>query len=177
MAGQNPTMSPQNPNAPVDTPQMSNKVDDKTFVRDAAMSGMTEIALGRLAADKGSTNAVKQFGQKMVDDQTKANEELKKIAEAKSVSLPDSLDSKHQSRVDKLSKLSGAGFDKAYIKDAMKDHQQDVRDYQAEASNGSDADVKNFASKTLPELQEHLATVKGLSKGKTETANADRSKQ
>jgi putative membrane protein len=178
MPGQNPAMTRQTPNVPAETtPQMSNKVDDKRFVRDADMSGMTEIALGKLAADKGATDAVKKFGQKMVDDHTKADEELKKLAEAKSVSLPDSLDSKHQSRVDKLSKLSGAAFDKAYIKDAKKDHEQDVRDYQAEAHNGSDADVKSYASKTLPDLQQHLAMVKGLSKGKTETADADRSKQ
>ncbi len=150
---------------PGNTPDaMPMKVDDKKFVKDAALGGMTEVELGKLAAQKASSDAVKQFGQKMVDDHTKANDELKQIASKESISVPDSLDSKHQSRIDKLAKLSGPDFDKAYIKDQVKDHQSDVTDFKNEAQYGSDPNVKQFATSTLPTLEEHLSTVKELNK-------------
>ncbi len=138
------------------------KMDDKKFVKDAAIGGLTEVELGKLAAQKASSDDVKQFGQKMVDDHTKANDQLKEIASKESIEVPATLDSKHQARVDKLSKLSGDAFDKAYVKDQLKDHQQDVSEFQAEAQTGSDPNLKQFASTTLPTLQEHLNMVKGL---------------
>jgi len=156
-------------NNPANTPgngpeAMTTKMDDKKFVKDAALGGMTEVELGKLAAQKASNDAVKQFGQKMVDDHTKANDELKQIAGKENINVPDSLDSKHQSRIDKLSKLSGSEFDKAYIKDQVKDHQQDVNEFQSEAQGGSDPNIKQFASSTLPTLQEHLSKAKEVSK-------------
>jgi putative membrane protein len=102
----------------------------------------------------------------MIDDHTKANDELKQIAAAGTVSIPDALDSKHQSRVDKLAKLSGADFDKAYIKDQLKFHQQNVKEYQQEEQYGSVAQVKNLASKELPTVQQHLELAKDLNKSK-----------
>ena len=154
-----------NPSAGENNPDtMTNRVDDKKFLKDAAMGGMTEVELGKLAAQKGSSEDVKQFGQKMVDDHTKANDQLKEVATKESIQVPDALDSKHQSRVEKLSKLSGADFDKAYVKDQLKDHQQDVGEFQREAQNGSDPNVKQFASATLPVLQEHLSMIKDISK-------------
>lgn len=146
------------------------KVDDKKFVKDAAMGGMTEVELGKLAAQKASRDDVKQFGQKMVDDHTKANDQLKQIASKENIPVPDALDSKHQARIDKLSKLSGAAFDKAYIKDQLKDHQTDVKEFSAEAQSGMDPNVKTFASNTLPTLQEHLEMVKNLNKSEKSTA-------
>ncbi len=149
----------QNPDAMTTT-----KVDDKRFVKDAAIGGMTEVELGKLATEKGSSDAVKQYGQKLIDDHTKSNDELKQIASAENVNIPSSLDSKHQSRIDKLSKLSGPNFDKAFLKDAVKDHEQDISEFQNEAQGGSDPNVKQFASKNLPVLQEHLTAAKDLSK-------------
>jgi putative membrane protein len=140
------------------------KVDDKKFLKDAAMGGMLEMELGKLATQKGSSDEVKQFGQKMLDDHTKASDGLKQVAAKENVNIPDSLDSRHQSRVDKLAKLSGPQFDKAYMKDQLKDHEQDVRDFQNESRNGSDPEVKQFASKTLPLLQEHLEIAKNVAK-------------
>ena len=108
-------------------------MDEKRFVKDALMGGMTEVELGKVAVDKASSDAVKQFGQKMIDDHSKVNEELKQIASKEQISVLDSLDSKHQSRVEKLSKLPGADFDRAYIEDQLKDHQKDVQEFQMEA--------------------------------------------
>jgi putative membrane protein len=146
-------------------------VDDKKFVKDAALGGMTEVELGKLAAQKGSSDSVKQFGQKMVDDHSKANEELKQVASNEKMEVPDALDSKHQSRIDKLAKLSGPDFDKAYLKDQEKDHKQDVNEFQSEAQGGTDPNVKQFALKTLPVIQDHLSMVKDLNKSsKKETS-------
>jgi len=143
---------------------MTTKVDDKKFVKDAALGGMAEVELGKLATQKAASDEVKQFGQKMVDDHTKANDQLKQVAAKESISIPDALDSKHQSRINKMSKLSGPDFDKAYIKDQVKDHQQDVNEFKSEADNGSDPNIKQFASSTLPTLQEHLSMAKDLNK-------------
>jgi putative membrane protein len=151
------------------TPQQT-KADDSKFVKDAAVGGMTEVALGKLAQEKASSDAVKQFGQKMIDDHSKAGEDLKKAATKANINVPDSIDSKHQARIDKLSKLSGADFDKAYIKDQLKDHREDVAAFDREAQNGSEPAVKEFASKTLPTLQQHLSMVKDLNKGKSTTS-------
>ena len=144
-----------------DTTQV--RIDDKKFVQNAVAGGMTEIELGNLASQKAASDALKQFGQKMVDDHTKANGELKQIAGQQNVTLPVALDAKHQARIAKLAKLSGAAFDKAYVKDQLKDHEQDVQKFQLETQMGTDPAVKAFASKTLPILQEHLTMIKNLS--------------
>jgi|SRR4051794_15807796 len=148
----------------------TSKVDDKKFVKDAALGGMTEVELGKLAAQKATRDDVKQFGQKMVDDHTKANDQLKEVATKQNIPIPDSLDSKHQGRINKLSKLSGPDFDKAYVKDQLKDHETDVRAFSAEAQNGNNPEIKAFAATTLPILQEHLSMVKDLSKSEKSAA-------
>lgn len=173
--GQNPGSMPQQQNRPniTDPNQMGqpnamtqSKVDDKTFVKEAAVGGLTEVQLGKLAQEKGSSDAVKQYGQRLVDDHSKANDELKRVASEANMTVPDSTDSKHQAQIDKLSKLSGAQFDQAFIKDQVRDHEEDVRRFQAEAQSGSNAQVKSFASSTLPALQEHLTMAKELKKSK-----------
>ena len=158
------TNGPAGPNQANGPDTMTTKVDDKKFVKDAALGGMAEVELGKLATQKAASDEVKQFGQKMVDDHTKANDQLKQVAAKESISIPDALDSKHQSRINKMSKLSGPDFDKAYIKDQVKDHQQDVNEFKSEADNGSDPNIKQFASSTLPTLQEHLSMAKDLNK-------------
>ncbi len=110
----NPTTLPDNTTPP------PTKVDDKKFLKDAAMGGMLEMELGKLATQKASSDEVKQFGQKMMDDHTRANDDLKQLAAKENVKIPDSIDSRHQARIDKLSKLSGPQFDKAYMKDQLK---------------------------------------------------------
>jgi putative membrane protein len=121
---------------------------DKKFVMNAAQGGMLEVQLGQLAADKGVSQEVKDFGSKMVTDHGKANDELKSIASGKNLTLPDKLDSKHQAAVDKLSKLSGPAFDKAYVSAMVKDHKEDDSEFAKEAKSGGDADIKAFAGKT-----------------------------
>ncbi len=164
--GQSPSAPRPSMTPPTDQPMDAApaKVDDKKFLKEVAQGGMTEVKLGKLASEKASSADVKQFAQKMVDDHTKANDQLKEVASKENVVIPDSLDAKHQSRIDKLSKLSGPAFDKAYVKDQLKDHQSDVKDFSAEAQNGADPNVRAFASSTLPTLQQHLELVKNLNK-------------
>jgi putative membrane protein len=167
---QTPAQRPSSPgmnNPDVNNPDtMTKQVDDKKFAKDAAMGGLYEVELGKVAAQKGTSDGVKQFGQKMVDDHSKANDQLKEILTKESMDVPASLDSKHQSRLDKLSKLEGPAFDKAYIKDQVKDHEKDVDSFQLEAQNGHDPNFKQFATNTLPTLQQHLSMVKDLNKKK-----------
>jgi len=129
---------------------------DRTFVTKAAQGGLAEVELGNLAAQKASSDEVKRFGQHMVDDHTKANDELKSIAAAKGETVPGSIDAKDMALKNHLSSLTGAAFDKAYMEDMVKDHKADVAEFQKEADHGTDPEVKAFAQKTLPTLQQHL---------------------
>jgi putative membrane protein len=129
---------------------------DQSFAMKAAQGGMAEVDLGNLAKDKASSDAVKNFGQKMVDDHTKANNELKDLAAKQNITLPTSLAAKDQAEKDRLSKLSGAAFDRAYMKHMVADHRKDVAEFKKESSSGKNADLKAWAGKTVPTLEEHL---------------------
>jgi putative membrane protein len=135
---------------------------DRDFIMDAAMGGLMEVELGRVAAQQGSSEAVKQFGQRMVDDHSKANTELMTLASSKGITLPTSIDDKHRGEVTKLSAMTGADFDRAYSKMMLKDHEKDVSEFEKESTKGGDADIKAFATSTLPTLQEHLQLARAL---------------
>ncbi|MDQ3180523.1 MAG: DUF4142 domain-containing protein [Acidobacteriota bacterium] len=135
---------------------------DKEFMDKAAQGGMEEVQLGQMAASKAQNNDVKAFGQKMVEDHSNANSELKSIAMQKGVTLPTDVSAKQKENMDKLSKLSGAAFDKEYVKMMVADHEKDVADFQKQSDSGTDADLKSFATKTLPTLKSHLEMIKGI---------------
>lgn len=135
---------------------------DQKFVMDAALGGMMEVELGRWAAQKGTTDGVKQFGQRMVDDHSKANAELMSLASRKGITLPTALDAKHQAEITKITRMTGADFDRAYIKMMLSDHKKDVSEFEKQSTKGADADIKAFAGTTLPTLQEHLTMVQAL---------------
>jgi putative membrane protein len=129
---------------------------DETFVMKAAKGGMAEVQLGKLATEKASSDEVKKFGQRMVDDHGKANDELKTLAQSKNITLPTDLDPKDKTLHDRLAKLSGADFDKAYMRAMLTDHLKDVSEFRTESRSGNDPDVKAWAAKTLPTLEDHL---------------------
>jgi putative membrane protein len=135
---------------------------DAPFMRTAAMDGMAEVEHGRLAAQNAMNADVKQFAQRMVDDHSKAGDELKGLASQKKVTLPAELDAKHKAMQDKLSKMKGAEFDRAYIAHMVTAHQQAVALFEKEASGGKDAEAKAWAAKTLPTLQEHLKMARAV---------------
>jgi putative membrane protein len=143
---------------------------DKTFVNNAAMGGMMEVELGKVAVSKAHSDDVKKFGQRMVDDHTKANDELKKVAASKSITLPSDMGAKHKAEVDKMSAMSGAAFDRAYMQMMVSDHKKDVAEFQKESTTAKDSDIKNFASTTLPTLKEHLQEAERISGGMKSSA-------
>lgn len=138
------------------------KEDDSEFAVKAANGGMFEVELGRLAQEKAQSQQVKDFGAHMVKDHSKANDELKAVASSKNITLPATLGDDAQKKVNDLSKLSGAEFDKEYVKLMVDDHKEDVDDFEEAAKDAKDADVKAFAAKTLPTLKEHLAKIQAI---------------
>ena len=130
--------------------------EDQTFLTKAIEGNLAEIEMGKLAQQKAASDQVKQFGSRMVDDHSKANDELKQVASGKGMTLPTDLDAAHKAKMAKMQKLSGAAFDRAYMDEMLADHKKDVSEFQKEASSGKDSDIKGFASKTLPTLQDHL---------------------
>ena len=137
---------------------------NQKFVMEAAKGGMAEVELGKIATEKAASPEVKSFGQRMVDDHGKAGEELKTLAKNKSITLPADIDAKDKALRDRLLKLSGDGFDRAYMAAMLDDHRKDVAAFQIEAKSGKDPDVKAWAAKTLPTLTEHLKLAQSANK-------------
>lgn len=140
------------------TPAHSAALDraDLKFVTNASEGGLAEVKLGELAKEKGSITSVTSFGDQMVKDHTKANNELKSLASGKGITVSDGMNAKDQALYDRLSKLSGTTFDRAYMNAMVKDHQEDVAEFLRVSKTCKDADIKAFATKTLPTLEHHL---------------------
>jgi putative membrane protein len=136
--------------------------DDSKFAVKAASGGMMEVQLGELAQQKASSPRVKAFGAMMVRDHTKANDELKSLAGMKNITLPPSPGEDHMDHIKNLSKKSGKEFDKDYMKMMVDDHKDDIDAFEKAGNNGKDADIKAFASKTLPVLRTHLDSAKAV---------------
>ena len=135
---------------------------DAAFMTTAARGGMAEVQLGQLAQRNGSSAAVKRFGERMVDDHGRSNQEMMALAQRKEITPPSSVGAEHQRTYDDLAKLRGRAFDRAYAQAMVKDHQEDLQAYQEEAANGTDPDVKAFAARHVPHLQEHLRMAQSL---------------
>jgi putative membrane protein len=135
---------------------------DNQFVMKAASGGLMEVELGKLAQTKASNPKVKEFGSMMVTDHSKANDELKSLAQSKGITLPGTLTDEHQKHVKDLGEKTGADFDEAYMKMMVNDHKDDVDDFEDCSKDSKDADLKAFATKTLPVLQKHLAEAKTI---------------
>jgi putative membrane protein len=129
---------------------------DHDFILEAAMGGMAEVDLGQLASTKAQSDQVKQFAQRMVTDHGKSNAELKALAQSKNVAVPADSGAQHKAMKDRLTKLSGAEFDRAYMQEMVSDHRKTVDTFRKESQSGKDAEVRAWAAKTLPTLEEHL---------------------
>lgn len=129
---------------------------DKKFVHSALEGGNAEVKLGQLAAQKGSSDDVKQFGQKMVDDHTKLGDQMKQIAQQQGINVPEGVPAKDKALEAKLNSLSGDAFDKAYIKAMVQDHKKDLSEFKKEASSGNDTSIKDAASQGAQVISEHL---------------------
>jgi putative membrane protein len=137
---------------------------EKSFVTEAAGGNLAEIKLGQLAAQKATDPKVKDFGNRMVNDHTKANNELKPIADAAGVKWPDHPPQDAQATYDKLSKLSGDQFDRQFVTEMVKDHQKVAQLYEQTLSKASDAQLKTYIQKTLPTVRSHLQHAESIEK-------------
>jgi putative membrane protein len=138
---------------------------DQQFVTDVAHDGMAEVELGKLATEKASNEQVKKFGQRMADDHSKAGDELKALAEKKNIPWPTELEAKHKAVRDRLSKLSGDAFDRAYIQEMVAGHRKALMAFRMEAKNGQDPDIKAWADKTRPTIEDHLKQAQEIARG------------
>ena len=154
------TAKSKTPTAATARPSMT----DARFVKEAAQGGTAEVKLGQLAQEKGTNESVKNFGKRMADDHSKANDKLKEAASKESIPVPSDIGAKNQATYDRLSKLDGAAFDRAYASAMVKDHQADVAAFQKQANAGKNDSIKSFASETLPTLQDHLKEAKEMLK-------------
>ena len=130
--------------------------DDAAFMAKAAQGGMLEVELGKLAQTQGANASVKEMGNMLIADHSKANDELKAIAARKGVKLPTGLSAEGQQTRDGLAALRGAEFDKAFAMAIVDDHRKDIQEFEKEANGGEDADLRKFADATLPTLRSHL---------------------
>jgi len=140
------------------------------------MDGMAEVDLGKLAADKASNSDVKQFAQRMVDDHGKANDELKSWASSNNVTLPTEVNAQQKAMHDKLAKMSGDAFDRAYASHMVADHAKAVASFQHASKTAANADLKAWAAKTLPTLEEHHKMARDIN-AKVGTANKPTAKK
>ena len=157
---------------------------DRTFATHAAHANLAEVAMGKLAAQNAASPDVKQFGQRMVDDHGKASTELMSWASKSGVTLPKEIDAKHKAEQARLAKLTGAEFDRAYMTMMVAEHGKDVAEFQRASKTAQDPDLKAWAAKTLPTLQEHRkmaqdihAKVKGSAGAKPESKSSGAPKQ
>jgi putative membrane protein len=144
---------------------------ERLFITEAAQGGRAEVELGQLVSERATNPEVRQFGERMVQDHGKANSELMQLAQQKSITIPTELDAKHKATRNRLAGLSGEAFDRAYVQEMLIDHRKDVREFRAKATSAADPDVRAWASKTLPTLEEHLTMIEHLS-GNNQTLNS-----
>ncbi len=138
---------------------------------------MAEVELGNLAQQNAQDADVKQFGARMVQDHSAANQQLMTILANKDVSVPQQLDEKHRKTLDKLSKMRGAEFDRAYMHEMVEDHEKDVKKFRQEAEHGKDADLKTFAQNTLPVLEQHLKLAHEINKSLTAVGSSGQAQE
>ncbi len=136
---------------------------DSAFLKQAAQNGNTEVEASKIALAKSSNPQIKTFAQQMIDEHTKTGDELKTLASSKGVEVPDKPSVAQSAKIKLLDAMSGANFDKRYASVVgVTAHQDTVKLFQKASSNAKDADIKAFASKTLPSLQHHLEMAQTL---------------
>jgi len=140
----------------------TSKDQDGEFVKEAASGGLMEVQLGKYAEQNAQNPRVKTFGAMMVRDHTKANEELKIIADSKNLPLENTMEESERNKLSDLQEKTGADFDREYMKEMVDDHDKDIEKFKKQAEEGRDPDLKTFAIKTLPVLEAHADSAKSI---------------
>ncbi len=137
---------------------------DKMFLKKAAAGGMFEVQAGQVAAQKGNTDAVKNFGQQMVTDHTRLNAAMAPLAKNLGVNPPEKLEKRDQAELDKLNELSGAEFDREYITHMVMDHRKDLHEFMIEVANTSDPELKAGVLNGQKVIRQHLMMIEQIAK-------------
>ena len=140
----------------------ADKSPDMSFYEKAAHGGIAEVEMGQLAQEKARSSDVKAFGAMMVKDHSAANAKLKTLAMTKGIELPTKPSVAQMATKTKLQVLSGDAFDKSYVKSMVKDHEEDIAEFEKEARDGKDAEAKALAAATLPTLRQHLTHIREI---------------
>jgi putative membrane protein len=160
--GQNPSTDPQMNGMQTAAGQPSPV--DKMFVSKAMQGSLAEVQLGQMTLQKSNNAQVKEFAQRMIDDHTKLNEQMKPVAQQLGVTVPDQISKGDRKTIAKLQALSGSAYDQAYIKDMVKDHKQDLNEFQMEASSGQDQTAKDAANQGSKVIAQHLQMAQQMAK-------------
>jgi putative membrane protein len=160
--GQNPSTDPQMNGMQTAAGQPSPV--DRMFVGKAMQGSLAEVQLGQLTLQKSNNAQVKEFAQRMIDDHTKLNEQMKPVAQQLGVTVPDQISKGDRKTIAKLQALSGTAYDQAYIKDMVKDHKQDLNEFQMEASSGQDQTAKDAANQGSKIIAQHLQMAQQMAK-------------
>jgi putative membrane protein len=147
--------------------------EDK-FLKEAADHNLAEVQLGKLASERAQSDDVKKFAKRMVDDHQKAYDEVKQLAQSKNVQVPSEVSAAKKKEHDRLARMQGAEFDRAYMQMMVREHNHDVKTFQDKSKNAKDADVKNWVGQTLPTLQDHQQMAKDVANQMQAGAKADR---
>jgi putative membrane protein len=153
-----PTTPTQNP--PVSTAGASGPSSvnaDMPFIRHAGSSNLMEIRLGQAAQSKASNSAVKQFGQRMIDDHTRMQNQLTAVVNNSGVTYTPAMESPHAQQVSRIEQLSGSEFDRAYMQAMIQGHQDDVNQFQTQSQSSNSTQIRNLTTSSLPVLQQHLS--------------------
>lgn len=142
------------------TAQLRN--NERQFLMDASQDSLLEIELGKLAQERGSSPDVKEYGERMVEEHSKALDKAKSTASGVNVTIPEDLQAKHKTTVDRFSKMSGEEFDRAYMQHMVRDHKKAVNLFERTSKNARNEEVKNYASEALPTLRDHLEQAQKL---------------
>jgi len=156
--------------APSGQQQMSRA--DLDFMKNAAIGGMAEVELGKLAQQNAQDEQVKQFGARMEQDHSQANAQLETVATGKGVQLPKQLDRQHQQDLDRLSRLRGGAFDHTYMRMMVQDHDKDLKEFKHEAQTARDPDLKQFAEQTTQVIQQHDQMAHEITRSLTATGSS-----
>ena len=135
---------------------------DREFIEDQLADGNAEVELGRLAQERASNPQVREFAGMMVTEHRKAGDQLKEIASRHNVEMTAETRDEHHDLRERLSKLSGAEFDREYIDAMVDDHEKAVKDVEDQAEDAENAALKQWASSTLPNLRQHLERAKQI---------------
>jgi len=144
---------------------------DTQFATRAAEGNLAEVALGQLATQKAQSDDVKKFAQRMVDDHQKAQQDLEGVASKNNLTLPKTVNAQQKAEQQRLNKLSGAAFDRAYVQMMVRDHAKDVAEFKKEANDtAANSDLRDYAKRTYPTLDEHLTDAKSINQTLSKSA-------